>query len=153
LDYTRDTDPVETKEWLDSLDGVIEVEGPERAHYLLHRVMDGARRKGAQAKQAVGQYIREASRLYGAMESSMEAAQSGTREINRKAIGFAEKNVNAAFDFAQQLVRAKDPKEIVQLQQEFLKRQVEQMSGQMKELGEQATQTAQTASAAVRPKS
>src|SRR3954469_13934637 len=47
LDYTRDTDPVETKEWLDSLDGVIEVEGPERAHYLLHRVMDGARRKGA----------------------------------------------------------------------------------------------------------
>jgi len=106
----------------------------------------------AQAKQAVDQYIREASRLYGAMESSMEAAQSGTRDINRKAIGFAEKNVNATFDFAQQLVRAKDPKEIVQLQQEFLKRQVEQMSGQMKELGEQATQTVQTASAAVRPK-
>ena len=106
----------------------------------------------AQAKQAVDQYIREASRLYGAMESSMEAAQSGTREINRKAIGFAEKNVNAAFDFAQQLVRAKGPKEIVQLQQDFLRRQVEQMSGQMKELGEQATQTVQTASAAVRPK-
>ena len=56
------------------------------------------------------------------------------------------------FDFAQQLVRAKDPKEIVQLQQEFLKRQVEQMSGQMKELGEHATQTAQSASAAARPK-
>ena len=107
----------------------------------------------SQARQAVDQYIREATRLYGAMESSMEAAQSGTREINRKAIGFAETNVNAAFDFAQQLVRAKDPKEIVQLQQEFLKRQVEQMSGQMKEVGEQATQTAQTASAAVRPKS
>jgi pyruvate dehydrogenase E1 component len=47
LDYTRDTDPVETQEWLDSLEGVIEVEGPERAHYLLHRVMDGARRRGA----------------------------------------------------------------------------------------------------------
>jgi phasin len=107
----------------------------------------------AQAKQAVDQYIREASHLYGSMESSAEAAQSGARETNRKAIGFAEKNVNAAFDFAQQLVRAKDPKEIVQLQQEFLKRQVEQMSGQMKELSEQATQTAQTASAAVRPKS
>jgi pyruvate dehydrogenase E1 component len=47
LDYTRDTDPVETQEWLDSLEGVIEVEGPERAHFLLNRVMDGARRKGA----------------------------------------------------------------------------------------------------------
>jgi pyruvate dehydrogenase E1 component len=32
LDYTRDTDPVETEEWLDSLVGVIEVDGPERAH-------------------------------------------------------------------------------------------------------------------------
>jgi pyruvate dehydrogenase E1 component len=47
LDYSRDTDPVEIQEWLDSLDGVIEVEGPERAHYLLRRVMDGARRRGA----------------------------------------------------------------------------------------------------------
>ena len=73
--------------------------------------------------------MREATRLYGAVEASAEAAQSGAREINRKAIGFAEKNVNAAFDFAQRLVRAMDPKEIVQLQQEFLKQQVEQMSG------------------------
>ena len=45
MDYTRDTDPVETQEWLDSLEGVIEVEGPERAHFLLNRVMDGARRR------------------------------------------------------------------------------------------------------------
>ena len=60
-------------------------------------------------------------------------------------------DVFVAFDFAQRLVRAEDPKEIVQLQQEFLKRQVEQMSSQMKELGEQATQTAQSAGAAARP--
>src|SRR5215211_4554511 len=99
----------------------------------------------SQARQAVDQYMREATRLYGAAEASAEAAQSGAREINRKAIGFAETNVNAAFNFAQRLVRAKDPKEIVQLQQEFLKQQVEQMSGQMKELGEHASQTAQSA--------
>jgi len=107
----------------------------------------------SQAKQAVDQYMREATRLYGAVEASAEAAQSGAREINRKAIGFAETNVNAAFDFAQRLVRAKDPKEIVQLQQEFLKRQVEQMNSQMKELGEQATETTRSATEALRPKS
>src|SRR5215210_9190394 len=44
----------------------------------------------SQARQAVDQYMREATRLYGAVEASAEAAQSGTREINRKAIGFAE---------------------------------------------------------------
>jgi len=50
----------------------------------------------SQARQAVDQYMREATRLYGTMEASADIAQSGTREINRKAIGFAEKNVNAA---------------------------------------------------------
>src|SRR5215210_4239072 len=106
----------------------------------------------SQAKQALDEYMREATRLYGTVNASAETAQSGAREFNRRAIGFAEKNVNAAFDFAQQLVRAKDPKEIVQLQQDFLRRQVEQMSTQMKELGEHATQTAQSAGAAARPK-
>jgi pyruvate dehydrogenase E1 component len=43
----RDIDPTETREWLDALEGVIEVEGPERARYLLERVLDSARRKGA----------------------------------------------------------------------------------------------------------
>lgn len=97
--------------------------------------------------------MREAHRLYGAMESSVEATQSGRRAINGKAIDFAEMNVHATFDFAQQLVRAKDPKELVQLQQEFLKRQVEQMNSQIKELGEQATETTRSATEALRPKS
>jgi len=44
-----DIDPTETREWLDALEGVIEVEGPERARYLLERVLDSARRKGAPA--------------------------------------------------------------------------------------------------------
>src|SRR3954454_7843009 len=106
----------------------------------------------AQAKQAIDQYIQKARHLDGNMETSAEAAQSGAREINSKAVGLAEKNINAAFDFAQQLVRAKDPKEIVQLQQDFVKQQVEQLSGQMEELGEHVTRTARSASAAERPK-
>jgi pyruvate dehydrogenase E1 component len=53
LDYTRDTDPVETQEWLDSLEGVIEVEGPERAHFLLNRVMDGARQRASRILQTL----------------------------------------------------------------------------------------------------
>ena len=42
-----DTDELETREWLDALDAVIEHEGPERAHYLLERLIDAARRHGA----------------------------------------------------------------------------------------------------------
>ena len=42
-----DADETETQEWLDALDAVIEHEGPERAHYLLERLIDKARRSGA----------------------------------------------------------------------------------------------------------
>src|SRR5215831_531263 len=42
-----DIDPQETIEWLESLDAVIDVKGKARAHYLLARLMERARDKGA----------------------------------------------------------------------------------------------------------
>ena len=41
-----DMDEVETKEWLDSLEAVIEREGPERAQFLLEKLIDKTRRTG-----------------------------------------------------------------------------------------------------------
>jgi pyruvate dehydrogenase E1 component len=42
-----DIDSQETQEWLDALESVLEVEGPERAHYLLEQLVAKARRDGA----------------------------------------------------------------------------------------------------------
>ena len=42
-----DIDPSETQEWLDALDSVLTNEGTERAHYLLERLVEKARRSGA----------------------------------------------------------------------------------------------------------
>ncbi|ROT45220.1 pyruvate dehydrogenase (acetyl-transferring), homodimeric type [Pusillimonas sp. NJUB218] len=42
-----DIDAVETQEWLEALQAVLEQEGPERAHFLLERLIDLARRSGA----------------------------------------------------------------------------------------------------------
>jgi len=42
----QDIDPQETQEWLDALLAVIEREGPERAHYILERLIDRSRRSG-----------------------------------------------------------------------------------------------------------
>ena len=39
----KDADPVETREWLQAFDAVLETEGPERAHFLLRRLLDHAR--------------------------------------------------------------------------------------------------------------
>ncbi|MDJ0974324.1 MAG: pyruvate dehydrogenase (acetyl-transferring), homodimeric type [Planctomycetota bacterium] len=41
-----DPDPTETSEWLESLEAVVHVTGPERARYLLRRLMNRARRGG-----------------------------------------------------------------------------------------------------------
>lgn len=43
----NDPDSIETQEWLDALESVLDQEGPERAHYLLERMVDLARRRGA----------------------------------------------------------------------------------------------------------
>ena len=47
LTALNDEDSLETQEWLDALAAVLDREGPERAHYLLERLTDLARRSGA----------------------------------------------------------------------------------------------------------
>ncbi len=45
--HADDVDPTETQEWLESIDSVLRIYGPERAHFLLERMIDHARRSGA----------------------------------------------------------------------------------------------------------
>jgi pyruvate dehydrogenase E1 component len=47
MDRLQDVDPLETREWVDSLDAVLEIEGPDRAHFILEQLVDKARRSGA----------------------------------------------------------------------------------------------------------
>jgi pyruvate dehydrogenase E1 component len=42
IENYSDLDPQETREWLDSLEAVVEREGPERAHFLLEKLLDTA---------------------------------------------------------------------------------------------------------------
>ena len=42
----QDLDPGETREWSEALDAVINHDGPERAHYLLQRMVEATRRAG-----------------------------------------------------------------------------------------------------------
>ena len=42
----QDLDPVETREWTDSLKSITQADGPDRAHYLLQRMVEETRRAG-----------------------------------------------------------------------------------------------------------
>ena len=53
-----DPDTTETQEWLDALEAVMAAEGPERAHYLLERMIEDARLRGLNLPfSATTQYI------------------------------------------------------------------------------------------------
>jgi len=42
-----DVDPLETREWTEALEAILQREGPERAHFILEALIDKARRNGA----------------------------------------------------------------------------------------------------------
>jgi pyruvate dehydrogenase E1 component len=46
METIQDTDPEETREWLDSLEAVIDAEGVDRAHFLLEQLITTARLRG-----------------------------------------------------------------------------------------------------------
>ena len=41
-----DTDPLETKEWIDSVNALIEHSGTERAHYIIEKIINFSRTNG-----------------------------------------------------------------------------------------------------------
>ncbi|MBP3863164.1 MAG: pyruvate dehydrogenase (acetyl-transferring), homodimeric type, partial [Pseudomonas sp.] len=49
----QDLDPVETQEWLDALESVLDKEGEDRAHYLMTRMGELATRTGSQLPYAI----------------------------------------------------------------------------------------------------
>src|SRR6476646_8377840 len=68
-------------------------------------------------------------------DSSVRASYSTAKEMNEKAVAFAEANVQAGFELAERLMQAKDPQEMGTVYQSHLKEQIEKMSSQFRELG------------------
>ena len=61
------------------------------------------------------------------------------RNSTNKILGYAERNVASAFEFAQRLVQVRDVQGLVSLQMEFVQAQMQAMTEQAKDLSETAT--------------
>jgi phasin len=97
-----------------------------------------AERGVEQARQAFDGFVQAATTAMAQFQGSAQAAQSGATEIAQKSITYAEQNVEATFDFAQKLMKAKDGAEVLGLQSEFLSRQMQALSSQVQDLGQSA---------------
>ena len=108
-----------------------------------------AKQSVEQAKKAVDGFLTAAQKAATTLETQANTAQAGAKDVREKVMGFAEENINNSFEFAQRLVRAKDIQEVMALQQEFMKQQMQAMQAQARDLGTAATKAA---SEGVKPK-
>ena len=92
----------------------------------------------AQARVAFDGIASAANQAVSHWQGQAHAARAGASEIAHKSMAYAEQNMAATFDFAQKLMHAKDPGEVMRLQQEYIARQMQTISSQTQELGQSA---------------
>jgi phasin len=102
-----------------------------------------------QAKQAFDGFISAAHRTVSEFEGQAASAHQDAQKLGEKAVTFAEHNIASSFEFAQNVVRARNVEDMLKLQADYIRAQIQALTEQAKELGQQ---TAKTAKAAGKPK-
>jgi phasin len=92
----------------------------------------------SQARVAFDGIVTAANKAVSQWHSQAQTARAGASEIAHKSMAFAEQNMAANFDFAQKLMQAKDPADVMRLQSEYVSQQLQKLSTQAQELGQSA---------------
>lgn len=95
-----------------------------------------------QARQAFETFMSAATQAASTADKQAAGARAGVKEVGELAVRFAQRNVASSFEFAQQLVRAKDSQEVMALHADYVKRQIAALSEQTKELTKEAAKMA-----------
>jgi phasin len=98
-----------------------------------------AEKNAEQMHEAFGQFVGAAREAVRHVESHMETAMTGAREVRDTALKMAEQNVASSFRFAQQLLTARDAQDVVQMHSEFVKSQMTTLSEQARDLAGKAS--------------
>ena len=94
---------------------------------------DFAERSVEQARKAFEGFLTAAQRTAGVVGDTPGAA--GVKSVATHVLNNTEHNVNAVFDLASKLVRAKDAQEVFALQREYLTSQLAALQSQAQEFG------------------
>ena len=109
--------------------------GKQTGYEIPGEMRDLAEKSVDQARKAIDGFMGAARKTVDTFEGSTSTVQSSAKDLTRKTFAYAEQNIDAAFDLAQKLVRAKDPQEAMQIQAEFVRSQFAALQAQMKEFG------------------
>jgi phasin len=95
-----------------------------------------------QARKTFEKFVANAQAAAGSIEERGATVRAGAKDINSKAITYAEKNVQASLDYAQSLLHAKDLAEVMQLHSEYVQAQMRALAEQASEMGQIAARAA-----------
>lgn len=106
------------------------------------QVREMAEKGVEQARKAYDEFASAASEAASKAETSAETMRNGAVDLNKKALAATEESMNASFDLATNLVKAKDIQEVLELQTKYVQSQMQRFGEVARELGEAATKTA-----------
>jgi phasin len=98
-----------------------------------------------QARAAFEKFMANAHSTASSMENRGETVRAGAKDVSAKAISFAEKNVAASLDYAQQLLHAKDLGDVMRLHSEYVQTQMKSLADQASEMGQIVSRAAMDA--------
>ena len=87
-----------------------------------------------QARQAFDHFMTATKEAVNQAETRVTTARSGAKDVVGLAMKFSERNITAAFDFAQRLLHAKDAQDVTKIHSDFVTSQVTALTEQAKEL-------------------
>lgn len=108
-------------------------------------VRELAERNVEQARSAYSQFLDVARQTQNLVAKSSDAVAHSARELQVKALRYAEQNMDANFAFVADLARARDLTEYVEIQTRYAQRQIQTYSEQAQELGRLMAEAAQNA--------
>ena len=110
---------------------------PEAMRELAERNVD-------QARAAYSQFSEMAEKAQSMAASSTDAVASSARDIQSKALTFAQNNMESGFALAADLAKARDLKEYFEIQTQYAQSQMKNYTEQAQELGRLMGQAAQS---------
>ena len=112
-----------------SVDGTERFEIPKEMRSMAEASFD-------QARKAFENFLASAQQTASTIEGRGATVRAGAKDISSKAISYAEKNVAASLDHAQQLLHAKDLAEVMRLHSEYVQNQMRSLAEQASEMGQ-----------------
>jgi phasin len=98
-----------------------------------------------QARKTFEKFLEGAQATAGSIEERGETVRAGAKDISAKALGYAEKNVQASLDYAESLLHAKDLPEVMRLHSDFVQAQMRSLAEQASEMGQIVSRAAMDA--------